>query len=258
MHMPLKCSYPSSATLATLTPNLSPWKNKSLYFSILASQAWLPGMWESGFKDQMIQFHGECCNFSIYTIYLIFPSYFKRILHIFSLPPFYTTYIQLPVGTSVSNKLKNDPRYWPFFQDAVGALNGSHIHASPPAFQRTVYCNHKGFVLQNCLFTCDFDLKFVYSLTGWEGSANDSRIYEDVCVHDFHILHQKYYLADAGFPLCAELLVPYHGVCYHLAEWGCANTRYVFQLICFLTYIFITGQPIKKSSSIYIMHLHET
>jgi hypothetical protein len=159
----------------------------------------------------------------------------------------------------VSNKLKNDPRYWPFFQDAVGALDESHIHASPPAFQCTVYHNCKGFISQNCLFACDFDLKFVYSLTGWEGSANDSCIYEDAHVHDFHIPHQKYYLADAGFPLCTELLVPYRGVHYHLAEWGHANTRYIFQLICFSNlYIFITGQPIKKSSSIYIMHLHET
>jgi hypothetical protein len=32
-------------------------------------------------------------------------------------------------------------------------------------------------------------------------------------------------LADAGFPVCDELLTPYRAVHYHLAEWGCAGVR---------------------------------
>jgi len=28
------------------------------------------------------------------------------------------------------------------------------------------------------------------------------------------------YLADADFPHCDQLLIPYRGVRYHLAEWG--------------------------------------
>ena len=35
----------------------------------------------------------------------------------------------------------------------------------------------------------------------------------------------KYYLADAGFPTCDTLLIPYRGVRYHLAEWGRVNLR---------------------------------
>jgi hypothetical protein len=30
---------------------------------------------------------------------------------------------------------------------------------------------------------------------------------------------------DAGYPLRDNLLVPYRGVRYHLAEWGRANVR---------------------------------
>ena len=41
---------------------------------------------------------------------------------------------------------------------------------------------------------------------------------------DFHIPVGKYYLTDAGFPAYDALLVPYCGVQYHLAEWGCANS----------------------------------
>jgi hypothetical protein len=36
-----------------------------------------------------------------------------------------------------------------------------------------------------------------------------------------NILPGKYLLGDLGFPLTQQLLVPYHGVWYHLAEWGC-------------------------------------
>jgi hypothetical protein len=56
--------------------------------------------------------------------------------------------------------------------------------------------------------------------SGWEGSAADARVYHDARTTDFTIPEGKYYLADAGFASCDELLVPYRNVRYHLAEWG--------------------------------------
>lgn len=81
---------------------------------------------------------------------------------------------------------------------------------------------------KNCLFACLFDLKFVYALTGWEGSATDAYVYENAQLVDLAIPHGKYYLANAGYPQCNELLVPYCGICYHLAEWGHAAVQCVF------------------------------
>ena len=66
-------------------------------------------------------------------------------------------------------------------------------------------------------------MSFLYILSGWEGSAADARIYHDARITDFNIPPGKYYLADAGFAACDELLVPYRGVRYHLAEWGRGN-----------------------------------
>jgi hypothetical protein len=147
-------------------------------------------------------------------------------LFIFSSPPFYMTYVCQPIANHPPpDEILNNPKFWPFFKDAIGALDGSHIHTSPPASERASYRNCKGFVSQNCLFGCDFSLKFVYALTGWEGSATDARVYEDARTHDLHIPPGKYYLADAGFPHRDELLVPYRSVRYHLAEWGRANQR---------------------------------
>jgi hypothetical protein len=67
----------------------------------------------------------------------------------------------------------------------------------------------------------------VYALTGWEGSAGDARVYDDARSRDLDIPDGKYYLADAGFPACQQLIIPYRGVRYHLAEWGRASIRYV-------------------------------
>ena len=135
-------------------------------------------------------------------------------LVIFSSPPFYTTYIQLPSGESVSHKIQHNPKFWPFFQVAISAIDGSHIHTALPAFVRHNYWNCKGFVSQNCLFACDFDLKFVYSLMGWEGSATDARIYADAIATYLCLPDGKYFLGDAGFPLCKMVLVPYWGIRY--------------------------------------------
>jgi hypothetical protein len=147
-------------------------------------------------------------------------------LFIFSSPPFYSKYVHLP--TSTPDKIRNNPKFWPFFKDCLGAFDGSHIHSSPPASQRAASRNRKGFISQNCLFGCSFDLKFIYSLTGWEGSATDARVWEDALSTDLTVPDGKYYLADAGYPSCKELLIPYRGVRYHLAEWGRANLRFLF------------------------------
>jgi hypothetical protein len=87
------------------------------------------------------------------------------------------------------------------------------------------YRNRKGFIGQNVLAACNFAMLFVYILSGWEGSASDSAIFEYAREHDFAVPKGKYYLADAGFPLCDVLLTPYRGVRYHLKEWGTVNQK---------------------------------
>jgi hypothetical protein len=84
-------------------------------------------------------------------------------------------------------------------------------------------CNHKGFLSQNCLFICDFNFNFVYSLCGWDGSMADAALWTDVRVNDLRIPEGQYLLADAGFGTSDTLMVPYRGVRCHLKEWRQAN-----------------------------------
>ena len=49
---------------------------------------------------------------------------------------------------------------------------------------------------------------FYYIFSGWDGSAADSTMIYDAHVTDLHMPVGKYYLADAGFPICKALLVP--------------------------------------------------
>ena len=144
----------------------------------------------------------------------------------FSFAPFYTKYVKQPtVDDPPSSFFKDNSKMWPFFQHALCAIDGCHIPFYPPASEREIYRNRKGFCSQNGLFCCTFSLHFTYSLTGWEGSSSDARVFEDAITSDLVVPSGYYLLADAGFPHCKELLIPYRGKRYHLQEWGRANLK---------------------------------
>src|SRR5438128_10255448 len=106
---------------------------------------------------------------------------------IFSSPPFYTKYVQFPTREVIPENIQHNPKFWPYFRNAIGAIDGSHIPIAPPAHLHGKYCNRKGFLSQNALFICGFDLKFTYVLTGWEGSATDARVFDDALSNGLHI-----------------------------------------------------------------------
>jgi hypothetical protein len=128
----------------------------------------------------------------------------------------------MPTPKEIESNLK----FSPFFKDTLGAVDGTHILVHPLASDCAHYHDCKGQTSQNVLATCTLDLKFCHVLAGWEGSASDSAIFADAKAHDFCVPMGKYFLADAGFPSCRELLVPYCGVRYHLREWEAAGKQY--------------------------------
>ncbi|KAL2943511.1 putative nuclease HARBI1 [Bienertia sinuspersici] len=68
---------------------------------------------------------------------------------------------------------------WKWFEDVVGALDGTHIKMIVPVKDRPRYRDRKGDISTNVLATCDLELRFTYVLPGWEGSASDPRVLRD-------------------------------------------------------------------------------
>ena len=144
---------------------------------------------------------------------------------IFSLPPFYSMFVGPSDTNRVLSKIQSNSNFWPYFKDTIGAIDGSHIPAMPPIKIAFAFWDCKGNLSQNCLFVCDFNLHFTYVLTKWEGSASDICVYANALMHDLQVPDGKYLFADLGFLSWLSLLVLYHSVQYHLAEWGWANVQ---------------------------------
>lgn len=119
-------------------------------------------------------------------------------------------------------------KFFPWFKDCIGAIDETHIPMHVPEALRSSYRDRKGNVSHNVLAATTMDMMFAYVLPGWEGSASDSRVFDDAHREDFTIPAGRYYLADAGYPNCDALMVPYRGVRYHLKEWGRSSEMYVF------------------------------
>ncbi|KIK95954.1 hypothetical protein PAXRUDRAFT_139571, partial [Paxillus rubicundulus Ve08.2h10] len=92
-------------------------------------------------------------------------KYFNNIFNVFSHPNIYNKYVCLPhVDDPTPPEILHDPRFYPAFQSAIGAINGTHIICCPSAVERGTSCHREGFLSQNCLVCCSFDLKFTYVL----------------------------------------------------------------------------------------------
>jgi hypothetical protein len=107
------------------------------------------------------------------------------------------------------------------------------------SLHRQASCDRKGNLTQNCLAACNFDMHFTYMLSGFQGSAADARVYHIARLSNFTIPPGKMYLANAEFAACDELLVPYRGIRYHLAEWDRANLLYVDSGLTVLSYLHV-------------------
>lgn len=124
--------------------------------------------------------------------------------------------------TLISPKITHDP-WFQFFSGCIGAIDGTHIRAFVPIEEHPTMHNRKGYLSQNCLFMCDFDLLFTYAMTGWDGASADTTLWHRAHQNDLQMPLGKYLLVDAGFGGSDTLLVPYRGVRYHLKEWHQAN-----------------------------------
>ena len=152
--------------------------------------------------------------------------------------------VKLPGATQpLDPRIADDEKYFPYFQDCIGALDGTHVDAFIQSEAQPPYRNRKGDLTQNVLGVCTFDLQFSFVYAGWEGSAHDTRVLDDAFLRgEFSVSPGKYYLGDAGYPNKAPCLTPYRGVRYHLREQALASQRpsNSKELFIFVTQVFAT------------------
>ena len=139
----------------------------------------------------------------------------------------YVKFVKLPnTTTPQSDRISDNPKYTPYFDDCLGALDGTHIGAHVLQKDQARYRNRKGELSQNVLAVCNFDLEFTYILAGWEGSAHDGKVPADALAgKDFRQIKGKYWLGDAGYGNSEFVMAPYRGVRYHLREQRQSNQR---------------------------------
>lgn len=69
-------------------------------------------------------------------------------------------------------------------------------------------------------------MEFTYVLARWERSAYDGQVLDDAIFNGgLQIPSDQYLLADAGYSNSDYILIPYHGVRYHLKEQAFANPK---------------------------------
>ncbi len=81
-----------------------------------------------------------------------------------------------PHSEEIPTEISSDPKISPFFDECIGAIDGSHITSAVEESEHQAFRNCKGFLSQNVLGVVNFDLTFQVTLTGWEGIAHDGKI----------------------------------------------------------------------------------
>ncbi|XP_024978959.1 uncharacterized protein LOC112516168 [Cynara cardunculus var. scolymus] len=70
-------------------------------------------------------------------------------------------------------------RRWKWFKGCLGAINGTYIEVTVHESDKPRYRTRKGHIAINVLGACTRNMNFIYVLSGWEGSATDSRVLRD-------------------------------------------------------------------------------
>jgi hypothetical protein len=96
-----------------------------------------------------------------------------------------------------------DDYKWKWFPNALGALDGCHIDVCVDAADQGRYRNRKQQITTNMLGVVDWNMKFLYVLPGWEGSASDSRVLRDA----MRLSRQDGFVVPNGMTLSLGFLI---------------------------------------------------
>ena len=100
----------------------------------------------------------------------------KVFSHVLAAMTRFTDDVIRPRDTSYSGLPAELVEYTPFFDDCIGAMDGTHKDVIVDQGVRDNHINRKGKPTQNVVAVCDFDMRITYISVGTEGSAHDMRV----------------------------------------------------------------------------------
>ncbi|KAG6511476.1 hypothetical protein ZIOFF_029544 [Zingiber officinale] len=164
--------------------------------------------------------HRICADRFQHSLYTC-SKWFKRVLR--AVCTLSTHIIRPYEHNGVHPRILHNLKWFPYFKNCLGAIDGTHVSAWAPTSIQTSFRGRKVIVTQNVMLVCDFDMLFTFVYTGWEGTANDSRVFIDALTrHENHFpkpCGDQFYLVDSGYPNMPGFLAPYRGQRYHLRDY---------------------------------------
>lgn len=129
------------------------------------------------------------------------------------------SHIIMPPASYSEVALSNDPRYWPYLQGCIGAVDTTTIPIAIPLHERAAWRDSDGRVSQKALVCCDFDRNFTFIYPGMKGSCSDSEVLKKAFNGEnglaAHMPKSCYLLGNANFPVSRFVLAPYTGRLVH-------------------------------------------
>lgn len=117
--------------------------------------------------QDVFQHSGETVSRHFHTVLRAFAAFAKEM-------------IKPPSLDETPSEILRNMKYYPWFKDCIGAIDGTHIPAVVPADQAVPYrSGRKNECTQNVMAVCSFDMRFTWIWPGWEGSAHDFRIFTE-------------------------------------------------------------------------------
>ncbi|XP_020573311.1 uncharacterized protein LOC110019812 [Phalaenopsis equestris] len=83
-----------------------------------------------------------------------------------------------PTFSYTSLEIRHDARYMPYFKECIGAIDGTHVDARVSNNEKIVFIGRTGTLTQNFMAVYDFNMCFMFVMSGWEGSAHDSKSFK--------------------------------------------------------------------------------
>ncbi|XP_026432316.1 uncharacterized protein LOC113329688 [Papaver somniferum] len=139
----------------------------------------------------------------------------------------------VPAGPDTPTEILENPRFYPYFKDCIGSIDGTQIPAMVGLDEQVPFWCRKGFISQNVLVACSFDLQFQYVLAGWEGSAADSRILDSSLTRCHRLIVPEVVFRDPLNLICESIsLILMGGSQKRANKSWVALSSVVFQMHC--------------------------